>query len=328
MSHRIKTISLIALGLIALLASYFYSSHHPSNQLPKIAIANWGPHASLHESIAGIKDELERLGLKENQDIRFEISDVNFDSSLIMQMLAKLKANQPDVLVAISTPVAQAAKGSVKNIPIVFSDITSPVEGGLLQSENEPQFNLTGASDKQDLRAFLQFAKQILPEAKRIGLLYSTGEANDAALVKMMQQAAAAQNMEVVLVPIEQAKDVGQRMQAFKGKVDFIYVGVSGAIQPSLPMIVSLANKMQIPVFNADSDAVKNHQVLASYGVSYYQVGVNTATIIYQILQGKDISTIPPLYPKVSDHHGFISKKVALKFGIPLPILANVTVVE
>ncbi len=144
----------------------------------------------------------------------------------------------------------------------------------------------------------------------------------------MMQEAALKENMEVVLVPIEQAKDVGHRMQAFKGKVDFIYVGVSGAIQPSLPAIVSLANKMQIPVFNADSDAVKNHQVLASYGVSYYQVGVNTATIIYQILQGKDISTIAPLYPKASDHHGFISKKVALKLGIPLPSLENVTVVE
>ena len=160
-------------------------------------------------------------------------------------------------------------------------------------------------------RSFLKFAKTLLPHAKRIGLLYATTDANDLSLVKMMQAAAKQFDMEVVLVPVEHPNEVKLRMQAFKNKVDFIYVGVSGPIQPSLPTIAASASRMHIPVFNADSDAVKSHQVLGSYGVSYYQVGVNTADIVFEILQGKAINLIAPRYPQLTDHAGYISTVVA-----------------
>lgn len=328
MFQAIKSKTLITLGSFALIAFFFFISQQ-QHSLPTIAIANWGPHASIQDTIDGIQDELKKLGLVENKDFKYDMVDVNFEPSLIMQMLAKLKSSNPVVLVAVGTPVAQAANGSVKDIPIVFTDITSPVEAGLLSDPNKASINISGASDKQDLEAFLQFAKLILPEAKTIGILYATGEANDTALIHMMNEAAKSKGMTVIAIPIEQAKDVPMRMQGFKGKVDFIYVGVSGPIQPSLPAIVSEANKMKIPVFNADADAVKQHQALGSYGVSYYQVGVNTADIIYQILQGKDIATIPPSYPTADDHRGYISKKVAEKLGIILPKnLNNITIVE
>jgi len=324
-THKISII--IALGAIALLLASLFSS--PTPNLPKIAIANYGPHASLQETIQGIKDQLEYLGFKEGHQIVFEITDVNFESTLIPQMLSKLKASNPKVVVAMTTPVAQGAKTSIRNIPIIFSDITDPVEAGLLATANQPEVNLTGASDRQDLNLFIKFAKQLLPNANRIGLLYATGEANDLALVKMMQKAAKANNFEVVSIPVEHARDIPMRMQAFKYKVDLIYVGVSGPIQPSLPTIVSEADRMKIPVFNADSDAVKKHYVLGSFGVSYYQVGVNTANIIVQILNGEKVNSINPVYPSSSDHHGFISQKKAKQLGLTLPTsLQNITIVE
>ncbi len=327
MSASIKTPFLAALGLVALIFSVFLFKS-PSENLPIVAIANYGPHASLHETIAGIKDELANKGLIENQDFRLEIRDANFEHTLIRQMLASLKATKPAVIIALSTPVAQAAK-SITTIPLVFSDITAPVEAGLLNNEYQAKGNMTGASDRQDLVAFLSFAKKLLPQAKRIGLLYATTDANDLSLVKMMQNAAKQFDMEVVLVPVEHANDVKLRVQAFKNNVDLIYVGVSGPIQPSVPTIASIAARMNIPVFNADSDAVKQHLVLGSFGVSYYQVGINTADIVYDVLQGKPIETIAPRFPKLSDHQGYISKTVAKKLGIAIPAtLENITLVE
>ncbi len=331
MTQSIKKLSLLALVTVLLLLAVIFlrpSTPAPSG-LPKVAFANWGSHASLEETIQSTKAELARLGFKENSQIIYETTHVNFEPTLIMQMLAKLKAGQPRIIVTLSTPVTQAAKNSIKTIPIVFTAITDPVSAGLLDDAKHAKNNLTGATDTQDLSVFLNFAKKILPHAKRVGLLYATAEANDAALVKMMTTAAKAFDLEVVAIPVEQAKEVPLRMQAFKDKVDFIYVGVSGPIQPTLPAIAATADRLHIPVFNADSDAVKKHLVLGSFGVSYTQVGINTAHIIYKLLQGEKVESIAPIYPSADDHVGFISKRKAEKLGIVLPTtLPHVTVVE
>jgi len=112
------------------------------------------------------------------------------------------------------------------------------------------------------------------------------------------------------------------------GKVDFIYVGTSGAIQPALPAIVSEADRMNIPVFNAHSDAVLNHLAVGSMGVSHRKIGHQVANIIKSILNGENIKNIKPIYPLAVDHEGFVSKKRAEQYGINIPTAKNITVVE
>jgi len=310
--NNIHKLSLALAATLFFTAFIFSKQNH--NNLPVIAIANYGPHSSLNESIRGITEGLEKQGFKENHNIKFEILDVNFDSSLIMQMISKLKSSKPKIFIALTTPVAQAAKNSVKDIPIVFGDITDHVEAGLLQHAHKPEENITGASDKQDLGIVLDFIKKMLPNTKRIGILYATGESNDLALIKMMDIAAKKHGMEVVAVPIEEARDVPIRMTQFKGAVDAIYVGSSGPVQPSLPTIVAIAEEMRIPVFNMNAEEVKNHKVFASCGVSFYKVGTNISKIAAQILGGKRPQEIDPIEPKAEDHESFISAKRAAKF--------------
>lgn len=297
--------------------------------LPVIAIANYGPHPSLDDSVKGIREELERLGFKDNENIKIQIADVGFDLSLIPQMVTKLKSQDPVVMVVIATPIAQFAKTAVKDTPIVFSVITDPVEAGLLTQANKAEANMTGASDKQDLQALLRMSKRIIPKAQRVGVLYATSEANDTALVKMLKEAANVCDMEVVAIPIDQARDVPLRMQAFIRNVDLIYVGASGAIQPTLPAIVAQADKMGIPILNVNEKAVLDHQVLGSFGVDYYQVGVNTGQIVGRILKGEKVTQIEPLYPTIEAHHGFLSRSRAKKHDLIIPSdLTNITIVE
>jgi putative tryptophan/tyrosine transport system substrate-binding protein len=290
-----------------------------NEKIPTVAIANYGPHSSLDASIKGVKEELTRSGFIENKKIKYEIADVGFDSSLIPQMISKLKSSKPKVMVVMTTPVAQFAKGSVKKIPLVYSVITDSVEAGLINKSHRASSNMTGSSDKQDLRAVLKFARKIIPKAKTVGLLYATAESNDVALVRMMREAAKQMGFKVVAVPIDQARDIPIRMQSFKGKVDFIYVGTSGPIQPTLPVIAVESNKMGIPIINADDRAVKDGMVLASFGVDYIKVGNNTGKLVAKILNGADVSTLVPLYPKPKDHRGFINRKKAKEAGISIP---------
>lgn len=312
---------LFILAIILALICGFLNKKSPSG-LPIVAIANYGPHSSLEESIKGIKKELENEGYKENKNIVYDILDVAFDSSLIPQMITKLKSQKPKVMVVMTTPVAQYAKSTVKNIPLVFADITDPVSAGLLKEEDKIDGNMTGASERQNLDLFLDFAKKMLPNSTRVGILYSTAEANDQALLKMLQAASTLKNMKMVAIAIDQPRDVQMRMQKFKDEVDFIYVGTSGPIQPTLPVIIAEANKMNIPVFNADLDAVKKNQLLASYGVNYYQVGVNAGKLVSSIL--KDGKMLAPIYPKEVDHYSFVSKKIATKLNATIPSDSNI----
>ncbi len=309
----------MTLGLALLLGLYFILNTPKKSTLPIVAIANYGPHETLEDSIRGIKQGLAEKGFKENEKIHFEISNANFEPTLIEQMLTKLKAHKPAVMVVITTPVAQNAKNAIKDIPLVYSVITDPVAVGLLKEANQPHQNMTGSSDKQNLVLFLEFAKKLLPQAKTLGLLYSNSEANDGILLNMMQQACKEAGLALLPIAIDHARDIPFRMQAFKNKVDFIYVGGSGTIQPAVPAIAAIAEKMQIPVFNAVSETVKQGLVLGSFGVDYYQVGVRAGNIVARLLNGEKIQDIEPIYPQKADHHGYISKKRAQQYNIALP---------
>ncbi len=147
--------SLKKIGVLTLMSTVILMigllSRDQKNTLPLIAIANYGPHSSLKASIQGIKDELTQSGFIENQHIKYEIADVGFDASLIPQMIMSLKSHHPKVLVVTTTPVAQYAKGSITDIPLVYNVITDPVAAGLINDVNQSHRNLTGSSDKQNL---------------------------------------------------------------------------------------------------------------------------------------------------------------------------------
>lgn len=323
---RIKLSILILSLFIVAIGIYKHQNNQP-NELPIIAIANYGPHSSLFDSIKGIKEELNEQGFIEDENITYEISNVGFDSSLIPQMITKLKAKNPKIMVAMTTPVAQFAKHNIRDIPLIFNVITDPVEAGLLKEANKAESNTTCVSDKQNLDLMIKFTKKLLPHAKTLGVLYSTAEANDVALVKMLAAAASANNISLVSVPVDQPRDVPIRMQIFKDKVDFIYVGTSGPIQPTLPVIALEADKMGIPVFNANEEAVEEGLVLASFGVNYIQIGKDTGKIIADVL--RENATLPsPIYPALQEHQGFINKAKATSLGIAIPSNDNITIIE
>jgi putative ABC transport system substrate-binding protein len=294
--------------------------------LPVIAIANYGPHASLEASMRGAKAELADHGFIEGKTVRYEIADVGFDPALISQMIAKLRALKPRVMIVKTTPVAQFARGRISDIPLVFCDITDPVAAGLLKKMDQPCDNMTGSSDQEDLVSLLNFVGKILPNAKTVGVLYSTSESNDAALVKMMQEAAKKVGLSVLAVPVDQSRDIPIRMQEFRGNVDFIYVGTSGPIQPALPIIASEAQKMAIPVFNAEDQAVRDGLALASFGVNYESIGRNAGKLVVKLLKGFPTEALPPIFPEMADHRCFVNKKLAEKFKIRIP--ENAIVVE
>ncbi len=304
MFRRLLIVSNVLLTLTSIFATPF-----------KVAIANLGPHQSLLDIVYGIESKAKDLGL----DVTFDVQHVNFDMTQIPKMLTAFKAKKPDMIVAITTSVAQHAKTIFRgtNMPIVFAAITDPVEAKLISTHDQAEGNITGVSDKQDAATIISFIKHTAITIKRIGIPYSQNEANDRALVASFQ--AAATDVEIIPIPVDSLQDLPHRIRSNARNIDALYIGPSNMIQPALPVIIQQANQAKIPVFNFNEAAVISHQALGSCSVSYVHLGHTVVDIIQAIISNTPINTIKPKYPESKDHYGTISKTVAGRLGLKLP---------
>ncbi|CAN0655200.1 ABC transporter [Nitratireductor aquimarinus] len=287
----------------------------------RIGIANFGEHPQLNTAIQGFKDAMAAGGYEEGKDVVYSESHTNFDASLVPQMIAKLQAEGPVLMYTVTTPVSQIAKKALagSGIPIVFSAVTDPVAAKLVPSWEAGDEGMTGATDLQDVAAVMEFAKKLVPDAKRIGQPYNPGEANDVALLEKVQEAAPAAGFEVVAVGVDNVNDIQQRVASLAGKADVIYTPASNLLQPAIAAVSAAARQAGIPIINSDDGAVSDGVVPASFAVNYQQVGLNAGKIALQILDGTDPKSIPPMNPAYEDHSPRISKKAMAAFGLEIP---------
>ena len=167
----------------------------PALAQPKlIAIANFGEHPALRAAVNGFKAEVVRQGFVEGKDVVFDDQHVNFDRTLIPQLLTSAAAKKPAMIVAVTTPVAQTSIRVVtdKSIPIVFMSVVDPVVAKIVPSWERGSDTHTGATLYPDFNASLAFVRQLLPNAKRLGVPYNPGEDNDTTNMKEIRAGALA----------------------------------------------------------------------------------------------------------------------------------------
>lgn len=284
----------------------------------KIGIAQFGKHPQLDETVTAFKAELVKLGIA---DAAYDELQVNFDATLIPQMVTKLASGSPKLILAVTTPVAQGARQIVgnTNTPVVFAAVTDPVAAKLTPSWEAGDKGMTGASDLQDVASVITFIKKLLPDAKRVAYLYNPGEDNDVAVLKLMQESTKAQGMELVEVGLDNTNDIPIRVGSLAGKADVIYVPGSNLVQPAVPAVAAAALGINIPVVSASAQAVRDGLVAAAFEVSYTKVGQNAAKLASEIIAGKSTDTLAPIKPAYEDHTAAINEAVLAKTGQKVP---------
>lgn len=283
----------------------------------KVAIAMFGPHPSLQQVSDGFKEALEKSGLQ----ISYDEGNVNFDRSLVPQFLNRLAAGKPDLMLTITTPMAQSAKQILakRNFPIVFAPVTDPVQAGLLPSWDQGAPLLTGVSNIPDLDASLGFMQELIPGLTRLGVLYNPGDDSDTAFAKKLQEIAPQRNVKIVLIGVDNANDIPQRVMSARGQVDALFVPASSLLQPASPAIASAAARIAMPVFGSNSPAVDEGHVLAVFAADFHRIGVKAGEMAAEILQGKDPATMPVAVLAPEDHVMRISQRKldSLKLSLP-----------
>jgi putative ABC transport system substrate-binding protein len=293
-----------------------------AQQPPKlIAIANFGEHPALRAAVDGFKAEVRRSGMTEGKDIAFDDQHINFDRTLIPQLLTNAQGKKPAVLVAVTTPVAQSSLRVLtdRSIPVVFMSVVDPVVAQIVPSWRAGGERHTGATLYPDFDASLAFVKQLLPRAKRLGVPYNPAEDNDKTNITEIRAAAQKAGIEIVEVGIDSPNDISQRLQSLAGKVDALFVIQSNLLQTSLPVIAAAAQRLNVPAINTLDTPVKNHTFLAAHALSYERMGAAAGNIAVRILKGEKPAAIPPWRPGPADFTPVISRKQAAQWGVTVP---------
>jgi putative ABC transport system substrate-binding protein len=294
----------------------------PALAQPKlIAIANFGEHPALRAAVNGFKAEVVRQGFVEGKDVAFDDQHINFDRTLIPQLLTNAQGKKPAMIVAVTTPVAQSSIRVVtdKSIPIVFMSVVDPVVAKIVPSWDKGSDTHTGATLYPDFNASLAFVRQLLPNAKRLGIPFNPGEDNDISNMKEMRASAPKYGFDIVEVGIDAAADIPQRLQSLQGKVDAVFVIQSNVLQTSLPVIAATTQRMGVPAINTLDTPVRQQQFLAAHALSYERMGANAGRIAARILKGEKPASIPPHRPGPEDYSIVISRKQAAQWKVDVP---------
>lgn len=286
-------------------------------QESRIAIALFGPHPSLQQTVDGFKEQLAAEGIAASYDE----AHVNFDRSLVPQLLNRLAAGNPDLMLTITTPMSQSAKQILANrtFPIVFAPVTDPVKAGLLPSWDTGEPLMTGVSNIPDFDATLDFMKQLVPGMTRLGILYNTGDDSDTAFAERLEATVGDHGVELVKIGVENVNDIVLRVRSAQGRVDALFVPASSLLQPASAAIASAANQMRLPVFGSNTATVDDHQLLAALAVDFHRVGVNAGAVAARLLRGEDPVAIPVALPTPEDHLMRISAQGMASLGLTLP---------
>jgi putative ABC transport system substrate-binding protein len=275
-------------------------------------------HPALDAVRDGVKEVLTENGYSGEQ-FKFTYESAQGQPAIAAQIARKLVGDEPDVIVAIATPSAQAAVSVSKTIPVVFSVVTDPVGAKVVPSLTQPGGNVTGLSDMVNVRQHLSLIKEFIPNLKTVGIPYNPGEANSVAIVTALKAAAAQMGIAVVESPAPKSSDVMIAAKQLIGKTDAIYCPTDNTIISAFESVVKVGIDAQIPVFAADTGSVERGAV-AAVGYDYFDLGRQTGDIVVRILKGEKPGSIDVKMAEGTNL--FVNPKMAARMGVKVPAAA------
>jgi len=280
-------------------------------------------HPALDAIRDGVKEVLNENGYT-GDNLKFTYESAQGKTDIAAQIARKMVGDEPDVIVAIATPSAQAAVTVSDSIPVVFSAVTDPLGAKLIPNLVKPGGNVTGLSDMANIGEHFSLIKEFIPNLKAIGIPYNPGEANSVSMLAQAKKVAAEMGIKIVESSAPRTSDVMIAAKQLVGKVDAIYAPIDNTIISAVESIIKVGMDAQIPVFAGDTDTVSRGAV-AAVGYDYFDLGRQTGEIVVRILKGEKAGDIDVKMAKGTNL--FVNPKMAQRMGIDVPstVLARAT---
>lgn len=270
-----------------------------------IGISQFAEHGSLDNCREGFLAGLAEEGITEGTNLTVLFDNAQADTGTAGTISDNFVSKKADLICAIATPSAMSAYNSALNtdIPVIYTAVSDPVGAGLAKEDGSPVGNITGTSDALAVDEQLKMIRKILPDAKKIGILYTTSEANSVSTVAQYKEIAGNYGFEIVDSGINTLADVDLAAADLVTKVDCITNLTDNTVVSALQTLISKATDAGIPVFGSEVEQVKAGCV-ASMGLEYYELGRQTGHMAAKVLKGEakaselnyEVITEPSLY--------------------------------
>lgn len=295
----------------------------------KIGVSQFADHPSLDNCRDGFTAGLEQEGFVDGKNIEIEFQSAKNDTNTVNQIAQNFASMGKDLVCGIATPSAQALYTACydKGIPVIFNAVSDPVAAKLAVSNTEAMDGITGVSDALPVADQFELIRAILPDAKKIGIIYTTGESNSVSTIKTYKELAPDYGFEIVERGIGNQSELAQAADVVLEQVDCISNLTDNTVVAALPVLLEKAQAKNIPVFGSEEEQVKNGCV-ASAGLDYFTLGKQAGVMAARILKGEDVSSIP--FETMKESKLTVNQTVAVKLGITIPqsVLDGATIVE
>lgn len=252
-----------------------------------IGISQYAEHGSLDNCREGFLEGLKEEGIEEGKNLKVEYKNSAADFGTSGQIADSFASDKVDLICAIATPAAQAAYTSAKSeIPVIYTAVTDPVAAEVADEDGNPVGEITGTSDKLPVESQLKMIREILPDAKTIGIMYTTSEVNSISAIEEYKEKAGDYGFEIETVGVSTTADISLAAEEILSKVDCLTNLTDNTVVNSLPTILDKANKKNIPVFGSEIEQVKIG-CLAAEGLDYIALGKQTGAMAAKVLKGE-----------------------------------------
>jgi len=292
------------------------SSSESSEDTVTIGISQFAEHGSLDNCREGFLEGLKEAGFVEGENLVVDYQNAYTDMGTAGQISGGFVSDKVDLICAIATPTAQSAYNAAMDagIPVIYTAVTDPVAAELADKDGNPVGEVTGTSDKLPIEAQLQMMREMLPDAKKLGIMYTTSETNSVSAIAEYKELAPNYGFELVEKGITATADIPLAADDLLSQVDCITNITDNTVVASLPTILEKANEKNIPVFGSEIEQVKIG-CLAAEGLDYIALGKQTGAMAAKVLKGE--AKASELSFEIITEPGFyVNTKVAENLGI------------
>lgn len=282
----------------------------------RVSITAIVDHPALDAARKGVIDELAEAGYQAGKNLKLDYQSAQGSTATAAQIARKFAGDQPHVIVAMSTPSAQTMVAATREIPIVFSAVTDPVAAKLVKSWEAAGGNVTGVSDLPLLDKHLALLRQAMPAARRIGVVYSPGEANSVSAIAALRKLATPAGLTVVEAAAPRTVDVASAAQSLVGKVDVFYEPTDNNVNSAFDSLAKVADQGKVPLVSADPTLAARGAAIA-IGTNYYDLGRQSGKLVVRILKGEAPGAIASQVSPTLEMH--VNKGAAQRQGLQLP---------
>ncbi len=289
----------------------------------KIGVLQLTEHGALDQTNKGFVAALDESGIS----YKIDQQNAQNDQSACQTIASKLVNDGDDLIFAIATPAAQAVAGATTDIPIVGSAITDYAESGLVASNDAPGGNVTGTSDLTPVTDQIDLLRQLLPETKRVGILYCSAESNSEVQVELAEDALCVAGMEHERYSISSSNEIQQMVESMVGKVDAIYAPTDNTIAAGMATVSMVANENKLPVI-VGCDTMVEDGGLASYSINYYDLGYKAGEMAVKILtEDANPADMPIEYLSSEECQLIVNQATADALGVDISVLEDAQIV-